>query len=160
MRPSKQHPKFSVSVSGSCSTKIMFLIPTNQFVSCGVISTENVILEDLVGSHFTLWIGTPPYHTFSISNEEEDKEGWKEGSIGIRIFQKWRWQPYMLMWKWQHGGVWKRDLARGPWQRRFLYENEENRKKMEGYQPTPILLEASKSRVHKGGRGGGGGEGL
>ena len=35
----------------------MFSIVTNQLVRWGVISVENVSLEDLVGYHFPLWIG-------------------------------------------------------------------------------------------------------
>ena len=52
----------------------MFSIITNELVRFGVISVENVSLEDLVGSHFPFLIGMfPPYHTCSISNKEEEE---------------------------------------------------------------------------------------
>ena len=60
VRPSKQRPNLLVLLSVSCSYKLIVYIITNQFVHCGVISVENVSLEDLVGSNFPLWIGMSP----------------------------------------------------------------------------------------------------
>ena len=78
VRPSKQHLKLLVLFSGSPYSKLMFSILTNQLVHYGVISVDNASLEDLVRSHFTLWIRMfSPYHACSISNDK--KEEW-EGS--------------------------------------------------------------------------------
>ena len=44
-------------LSGSPSYILKFYIIADQLVCCGVISVENLSLEDLVGSHFPLWIG-------------------------------------------------------------------------------------------------------
>ena len=53
-RSSEKQSKLSISISGSRSPKITLSICINQLVRCGVISAENVSLEDPVCSHFLL----------------------------------------------------------------------------------------------------------
>ena len=52
--PSKQHQKLLVLFSGSRFYKLAFSVLTDQLVRCGVLSVEDVSLEDLVGYHFPL----------------------------------------------------------------------------------------------------------
>ena len=51
-----QWKKLLVSVYGYWYLKLTVSITTNELVHFGVISMENVSLEELVGSHFPLWI--------------------------------------------------------------------------------------------------------
>ena len=69
--------KLAVSFSGYCSSKLYLSIPTNQLAHFVLISMESVSLEDMVGSQFTLWMGTPPlpHHTYLISKEDEEEGG-------------------------------------------------------------------------------------
>ena len=59
IQPSKQGSKLSVLFSGYRYLKLPFSTTTNQFVSCGVIYSENARLEDMDGFNFHL-IRTPP----------------------------------------------------------------------------------------------------
>ena len=55
-----QWEKLLVSVYGYCYLKLTVSITTNKLVHFGVISMENVSLEDLVGSYFPLWVVISP----------------------------------------------------------------------------------------------------
>ena len=58
-------PKLSVLLFVCTYSKLNFHILNNQLVYFGVISVENVALDDLVGSNFSLWIRMlTPYHTW------------------------------------------------------------------------------------------------
>ena len=62
----------------------MFSIITNQLVRFGVISVENVSLEDLVGSHFTFLIRMSPPTIPDRYQTRKRKRGGHEGrKVGV-----------------------------------------------------------------------------
>ena len=85
MIPSKQRLKLSVLIYSYSYLKIKFPIPTNQLVHCRVMSMENLSLEYLVGSHFTLWIGIFPPNITTEHWRRRRRRGGRRGILGLEL---------------------------------------------------------------------------
>ena len=73
--PSNQCPKLLVSFYGSLSPKLIFSVTINQLDCFGLISMENVSLEDPIWSHFSFLIihnfASEKISLFMMSNGDE-----------------------------------------------------------------------------------------